>query len=81
MRLSRSIEGRVAIVDVRSIQQGTVSALRSPDTWFFLLAAICIAGPYLLGVAPNNPRQRTHLALTIAFLAWILLVMASLRSR
>jgi hypothetical protein len=75
------IEGRVTIVDVRSIEQGIVSAIRSPDTWFFLLATVCIAGPYLLGVRPKTPRQRMQIAVTIAFLAWILLFMASLRSR
>jgi hypothetical protein len=75
------IDGRGVIVDVRSIEQGTVSAIRSPDTWFFVLATVCIAAPYLLRVGPKTPRQRMQIAVTIAFLAWILLFMASLRSR
>jgi hypothetical protein len=57
------------------------AAIRSPDAWFYLLAIICIVGPYLLGAPPQTPRQRTQIALTIAFLAWILLFMAQLRSR
>ena len=53
--------------------------MRSHATWFLMLAAACIAGPYLLGVPPRTPRQRLYLALTIAFLAWVLLLMAPLR--
>ena len=53
--------------------------LRSAGTWFVLLSAACIAGPYVLGVAPRTPRDRLYLALTLAFLAWILPLMSSLR--
>jgi len=31
---------------------------RSPITWFVVLSAVCIAGPYLLGVRPRTARQR-----------------------
>jgi len=48
--------------------------------WFLVLAGVCIGGPYVLGPRPTTPRQRTYIALTIAFLAWVLPLMASLRS-
>ena len=51
------------------------------DAWFLVLASVCVAGPYALGVRPKTPRQRQYVALTIAFLAWVLPLMASLRSR
>jgi hypothetical protein len=53
--------------------------LRSAGTWFMLLSAVCIAGPYLLGVRPRTPRDRLYLAITLAFLAWVLPLMTSLR--
>jgi hypothetical protein len=46
-----------------------------------VLAVVCMAGPYFLGVAPRTRRQWLSVALTIAFLAWLLLFMTSLRSR
>ena len=49
------------------------------DAWFLVLASVCVAGPYALGVRPKTPRQRQYVALTIAFLAWVLPLMASLR--
>jgi len=55
--------------------------MRSVDTWFLLLAGACIVGPYILGVGPKTWRDWVYLALTIAFLAWILPLMISLRSR
>ena len=54
--------------------------MKSPITWFWLLASVCEAGPYFLGVRPNSPRERLYIALTITFLAWLLLNMAPLRS-
>jgi hypothetical protein len=53
----------------------------SANTWFLVLAGACIVGPYVLGVRPKTRRDRVCLALTIAFLAWILPLMISLRSR
>lgn len=55
--------------------------LRSAAAWFVILAAVCIVGPYLFGVRPRTRRQWTLVALTIALLAWLLPLMASLRSR
>jgi hypothetical protein len=55
-------------------------ALRRPETWFVVLAvAGCVIGPYLFGVPPWSAKQRVYLAITIAFLAWILPLMAPLR--
>ena len=51
----------------------------SATTWFVILSTTCIAGPYLLGVPPKTPRERLYIALTIAFLAWLLPFMASLQ--
>jgi hypothetical protein len=49
--------------------------------WFAALAIVCVAGPYLLGVPPRTRRQWVYLAVAIAFLAWVLPLMVSLRSR
>jgi hypothetical protein len=54
--------------------------VRSPTTWFVVLAGVCVAGPYLLGVRPKTPRQWWYVAIAIAFLAWLLPLMAPLRS-
>ena len=53
----------------------------SAGTWFLLLVSACVAGPYLLGVRPRSKRERLYVAITIAFLGWVLLLMASLRSQ
>jgi hypothetical protein len=53
----------------------------SATTWFVILTAACFAGPYLLGVRPKTPRDWLYIAITIAFLAWLLPMMASLRDR
>jgi hypothetical protein len=56
--------------------------MRSAATWFIVLVvAGCMVAPHVLGVRPKTTRQRVYLALTIAFLAWVLPLMASLRSR
>ncbi|HKB13630.1 MAG TPA: hypothetical protein VKD69_23345 [Vicinamibacterales bacterium] len=48
---------------------------------FAVLSSICMAGPYALGVRPKTRGQWLSLAITIAFLAWVLPLMVSLRSR
>jgi hypothetical protein len=48
---------------------------------FILLAAACIVGPYAIGVPPRTRRHWICLAVALAFIAWILPMMASLRSR
>jgi len=52
--------------------------MKDPITWFVILVAVCVAGPYLFHVRPVTARQRLFVALTIAFLAWILPLMVSL---
>jgi hypothetical protein len=54
--------------------------VKSPSTWFLILAALCIIGPYMLGVAPRRRRHWTYIAITIALLALLLPLMAPLRS-
>jgi hypothetical protein len=53
----------------------------SADMWFLVLAGICLFGPYALGVPPKTRRHWLYIGLTIAFVAWLLPLMASLRSR
>jgi hypothetical protein len=55
--------------------------MQSAATWFLVLASTCVAAPYLLGVQPRTRRERRYVAIAIAFLAWVLLLMASLRSK
>jgi hypothetical protein len=55
--------------------------MRSAGTWFVILLGACIAGPYLLGVRPTARRHWVALAITIAFLVWVLPLMIPLRSR
>jgi hypothetical protein len=55
--------------------------MKSPMAWFTLLVVVCIGGPYLFGVRPRTRAQWTWLAITIAFLAWILPLTGALRSR
>lgn len=54
--------------------------MRTPPTWYLVLLLATIAGPYLCGVAPRSPRQWRFVSVTIAFLTWLLLGIASLRS-
>lgn len=54
--------------------------MRSATLWFSILLAVCVVGPYLLGVRPKTRRQWTIIAITLAFIAWLLPLMASLRS-
>ncbi len=49
--------------------------------WFIALVAACIAGPYILLVAPKTRRQWAALTVTLAFLAWVLLLLAPVHSR
>jgi hypothetical protein len=55
--------------------------MRSAGFWFLILTILCIVTPYLVGVRPETRRQWTLIAITIAFLAWVLPLMAALRSR
>jgi hypothetical protein len=48
---------------------------------FVLLAAVCLIAAHVLGVQPLTARQRMYVAITIGFLAWMLPLMVSLRSR
>jgi hypothetical protein len=53
--------------------------VRSAGLWFLVLAGICIAGPYVFGLRPKTRRQWVYIAVAIAFLAWVLPLMVSLR--
>jgi hypothetical protein len=56
-------------------------AMRSAGTWFVVLLAGCFVAPYAFGVRPKTTRQWVYPAVTIAFFAWVLPLMASLHSR
>ena len=43
------------------------------------IIAGCVAAPYLLGVSPRNRRQWLYVALTLAFVMWILPMVAHVR--
>jgi hypothetical protein len=55
--------------------------MRSAGDWFVVLTLICIVGPYALGVRPTTRRHWLYITITIAFIAWLLPFMDSLRSR
>ena len=52
----------------------------SAPVWFVILLTVCIAGPYILGVRPRTQRHWLYIAITVALLAWLLPLMASLRA-
>jgi hypothetical protein len=54
--------------------------MKLPGTWFLVLTAICVVGPYVLGVRPRTRRHWLCLAVTITFLALMLPLMSPLRS-
>jgi hypothetical protein len=55
--------------------------MKSAGIWFLILTAVCIVGPYLFGVRPRTRRHWVYLLVTITFLALMLPLMTSLRSR
>jgi hypothetical protein len=54
--------------------------MTAAQAWFLVIAASAVAAPYLLGVKPRTRRQWVYVAITLAFLAWVLPLMVSLRS-
>lgn len=54
--------------------------MKSHFVWFVGLLIVCVAGPHLFHVEPKTRRQWQYIAVTIAFLAWLLALMAPLRS-
>jgi hypothetical protein len=56
--------------------------MRSFRTWFFVLLVATMVAPYALGVPPRRRQDWLALAVTIAFLMWVLLGLEiPLRSR
>jgi hypothetical protein len=55
--------------------------MNTPGVWLMMLAALCVAGPYLLKVRPRRRADWIALTVTLAFLAWLLGGFSSLRSR
>jgi hypothetical protein len=47
--------------------------------WFLVIAVVAIAAVYLFGIKPRTRRQWLSVAIALAFLAWILPLMVSLR--
>jgi hypothetical protein len=55
--------------------------MTTAERWFLVIAVLAITAQYFLGVNPRTRRQWAYVAVTLAFLAWILPLMVSLRSR
>jgi hypothetical protein len=51
-----------------------------PALWYLLLLVVIVLVPYLAGVRPRRERDWFYLLVTIAFLTWLLLGLAALRS-
>jgi glycerol uptake facilitator-like aquaporin len=54
--------------------------VRDPRTLFLVLLGACVVATYVLHVRPKARRQWLLVALTIAFLAWLLPLMVTVRS-
>jgi hypothetical protein len=54
--------------------------MRTAGFWFLVAVGVCVVGPYVLGVRPRSARDWTLIAITIAFMAWMLPLMVPLRS-
>ena len=54
--------------------------MRTPLSWFIFLVVVCVVAPYVAGVRPRYRRDWILLAITIAFLAWLLAGFASVRA-
>ena len=54
--------------------------MRTPLSWYVLLVSVITIAPYVLGIPPRTPQQWRYVAITIAFLTWLLLGFASVRA-
>jgi hypothetical protein len=54
--------------------------MRTPLACYVLLLLMTTVGPYVLGVRPRSARQWRYVSATVAFLTWLLLGIAALRS-
>ena len=59
------------------VTQGALSAITAGV--FLLLALGCIVALYAFRLQPTTRRQRVYVAITIGFLAWMLLSTVALR--
>lgn len=72
---------RIRVRGSFTVGDGAAEAhMTTAQAWFLVIAASAVAAPYLLGVKPRTRRQWLYVAITLAFLAWILPLMVSLRS-
>ena len=55
--------------------------MRTTYGWLAILLVLCTAGPYACGVRPRRRFDWVALTITVAFLAWLLGGLTSLRSR
>ena len=54
---------------------------RTPLFWYVVLLAACIIAPYVFRVPPRQRSDWRLLTATVAFLTWLLLGFAFVRSR
>lgn len=55
--------------------------MRNPLTWYLVVLALCVTGPYLFGVPPRRRRDWVFLTATVVFLTWLLAGFTSLRAQ
>jgi hypothetical protein len=49
------------------------------ESWFLIVLTLCVVGPYLLGVRPKSRRDWLLIAVTLAFVLWVLPMVVRLR--
>jgi hypothetical protein len=54
--------------------------MRTPFFWYVVLVALCIGGPYALGVRPSRRADWAALTAAISFLTWLLIGLAVVRA-
>jgi hypothetical protein len=64
----------------RTSSQRSATMFRTPTFWVAVLLIVCVVAPYLLGVPPRSRRDWMLLVATVAFLAWLLVGLTSLRA-
>ena len=55
--------------------------MRTPFSSYILLVAACLIAPYVFDVRPRSRRDWLAVTVMVAFLTWLLVGFASLRSR
>ena len=54
--------------------------MRTPVFWYVVLVALCVGGPYALGLRPSRRAEWMAIRATIGFLTWLLIGFAVVRA-